>query len=279
LQTHQELTTYYSFFPLFSSYIYKLCSDLPSIRTSTLAVLADFEADNVCYLELRTTPRAIPAYSISKQRYVETVLNSIEEYERHTTRRLRTRLILSIDRRNSLEEAQEVVDVAIADKNRGIVGIDLCGDPSKGPIDHLAPAFARAKAAGLKLTIHFAESTGSSSDAELQTLLEWGPDRLGHVIHVNDMFKRAIVSKNIGVELCLSCNVHAKMITGSFADHHFGWWQRNHASIALCVGISGLEWTWKMLTRFRRTMSASSAARCLTSTVLQLNTSTSPRMT
>jgi len=116
-----------------------------------------------------------------------------------------------------------------------VVGIDLCGDPAKGPLDHLTPAFVRAKDAGLKLTLHFAEALVSATDEELALLLSWGPDRLGHVIHVNDSFKQQIVQGNIGVELCLSCNVHAKMITGTFANHHFGWWKDSGVGVALSV--------------------------------------------
>ncbi|KAE9969819.1 hypothetical protein EG328_006655 [Venturia inaequalis] len=198
-----DLTT---FFPLFSTYIYKLCSDLDSIRFSTLKVLADFEADGVIYLELRTTPRAIPQHNITKQKYVETVLDCIEKYELDPEHRLHTGLILSVDRRNTLEQANEVVELAKAFHNRGVCAVDLCGDPARIPIDHLAPAFEKARKAGLKVTLHFAEAPVSSSDKELWMLLSWQPDRLGHVINVHDELKRDIVKREIGVELCLSCN-------------------------------------------------------------------------
>jgi adenosine deaminase len=228
----------YRFFPLFSSYIYKLCSDLESIRFSTLSVLADFEADNVVYLELRTTPRAIPDQNITKQKYVETILSCINEYEQNLQHRLRTRLILSVDRRNTLEQAHEVIKLAKAYQTQGVVAVDLCGDPARTPIDHLAPAFREALKVGLKITLHFAEAPVSSSDEELWMLLSWQPDRIGHVINVNDALKQEIVRRKIGVELCLSCNVHAKMITGSYGDHHFGWWKDNHVGVALCVSFS-----------------------------------------
>lgn len=229
----------YRFFPLFSTYIYKLCSDIESIRYSTLAVLAEFEADGVIYLELRTTPRAIPDQSINKAKYVDIVLSCIDEYEKDPAHKLRTRLILSVDRRNTLTEAEEVIDLALKYRTTGVVGVDLCGDPQKGPISPFAPAFHRAKSSGLKITLHFAEAVASSSDEELRTLLSWEPDRIGHVIHVPDLLKKEIVGKSIGVELCLSCNVCAKMITGTFGDHHFGWWwESGHSGIALCV--SGL---------------------------------------
>jgi len=117
-------------------------------------VLADFEADNVVYLELRTTPRAIPGHDISKHRYVELVLSSIKEYEQDPKHQLRARLILSVDRRNTLEQANEVLDLAKSYQSRGVVGIDLCGDPAKGPINQFAPVFSRGKIGWFKN--HFA---------------------------------------------------------------------------------------------------------------------------
>jgi adenosine deaminase len=200
-------------------------------------VLSDFEADGVVYLELRTTPRAIPAQGIDKTKYVDLVLGSIEEFERNENRKMKTKLILSVDRRNTLDEAFEVIDLAKRYHCRGVVGVDLCGDPMKGPVTTFAPAFQEAKSAGLKITLHFAEAIASSTDEELWELLSWGPERIGHVIHVNDTLKAEIMDRRIGVELCLSCNVHAKMITGSFGEHHFGWWKKNYTRVALSVSF------------------------------------------
>lgn len=204
-------------------------------RFSTKAVLQDFQNDGVVYLELRTTPRAMPAEGISKEKYVTTILDELTMHNSDAKNTMRAYLILSVDRRNTLAEAQEVVDLAIKYKSAGVVAVDLCGDPAKGDIRIFADAFARAKAAGLKITLHFAESEGSASDIELSTLLSWKPDRLGHVIHVKDEFQQIIERENIGVELCLSCNVHAKMITGTYSDHHFGMWRHTSVPVALSV--------------------------------------------
>ena len=220
------------FFPLFSSYIYELCNDEESIRYSTVSVLQDFENDGVVYLELRTTPRAIPKQGVSWSLYVETVLSCIESFE---NTKMQTRLILSIDRRFTAIEAVEVVELAVANKPRGIVGVDLCGDPRKGNVSLYRDAFAKAKANGLGITVHFAEVPASSSDAELETLLSFEPDRLGHVINVPEKFKNEIARRKLGLELCLSCNVLARLTPGSFPDHHFGYWRDKGCPIALCV--------------------------------------------
>jgi len=225
-----------SFFPLFSRYIYALCSDLPSIVYTTDSVLQSFAADGVVYLELRTTPRAIPSANVTKSQYIEAILSCI--VKSNVTSRMKTSLILSIDRRNTPAIAEELVDLALTYRDQGVVGVDLCGDPACGDVSIFQPAFKRAKDAGLKITLHFAEAQQSSTDAELWKLLSFQPDRIGHVIHVPDDVKQEVVKRGLGVELCLSCNVHAKMITGSFGDHHFSWWWRKGCPIALSVCCS-----------------------------------------
>ena len=197
-------------------------------------MLQDFADDGVVYLELRTTPRAVPSHEISKRLYVETVLSCIEEFGDST---MKTLLLLSIDRKNALAEALEVVDLAIEYKPRGVVGIDLCGNPSKGDVSLYRDAFSKAKAHGLGLTVHFAEVPASSTDLELDTLLSYQPDRLGHVIHVPPHIKDEIARRKLGLELCLCCNVLAKLSSGGFPDHHFGYWRDKGCPIALGVSF------------------------------------------
>lgn len=77
------------------------------MRYTTLAVLRDFAADGVVYLELRTTPRAMPAAGLTEDGYVQTVLDAIAEFESeqgenlekpegHRRVGLKTKLILSV---------------------------------------------------------------------------------------------------------------------------------------------------------------------------------------
>ena len=166
-----------------------------------------------------------------------------------------TYLILSVDRRVTAAEALEVVDLAIKYQRRGVIGLDLCGDPSKAvDVSKFREAFEKAKDCGLKITLHFAEVPSSSSDEELQALLSFQPDRLGHVIHINDAIGEEIKSRKLALELCLSCNVSAKLTKGGFKGHIFGQWikEQNRGPIVLCVGRkSHLKQTPSVL--FRRT--------------------------
>lgn len=110
----------------------------------------------------------------------------------------------------------------------------------KGDITVFEQAFAKARSNSLKITLHFAEVPQSSSDAELEALLSYQPDRLGHVIHVPQKFKDVIAERELGLELCLSCNVLAKLTEGGFAEHHFGDWRKTKCPIALSTDDVGI---------------------------------------
>ncbi|EME80161.1 uncharacterized protein MYCFIDRAFT_63420 [Pseudocercospora fijiensis CIRAD86] len=241
LRPHGAYHDILTFFKLFDAYIYGLCDDIETVAYATGRVLQDFENDGVRYLELRTTPRESSETGMTKEIYVQTVIKAIED---HDTTTMPTYLILSVDRRNTASQAMEVVDLAMKYQDRGVVGIDLCGNPLKGEVSTFQTVFSRAKANGLKVTLHFAEVPESSTDQELRTLLSFQPDRLGHVINTSSEIDSMIEEQACGLELCLSCNVHAKMLpnAGRFADHHFGQWYSRPNAIALCtddVGVFG----------------------------------------
>lgn len=66
---------------------------------------------------------------------------------------------------------------------------------------------------------------------ELNVLLSFEPARLGHVIHTTLEICEEIVMRGIGLELCVSCNICAKMLPGhtdltGVMDHHFKYWWR-----------------------------------------------------
>ena len=173
---------------------------------------------------------------MSKDQYVAEILDCLEALDQDAFSAF---LTLSIDRKNTPTEALEVIHLAVKYQHRGVVGVDLCGDPSRPcDVSNFAEAFAMAKDRGLGITLHFAEVIASSTESELQTLLSFKPDRIGHVIHVNDSMKESIAQNNICLELCLSCNVHAKLIDGGFDTHHFNeWWQRKGRG-PIALGVS-----------------------------------------
>ncbi|CAK9782514.1 Metallo-dependent hydrolase [Cutaneotrichosporon oleaginosum] len=233
-----------TFFAHFNTYIYRLLCTPGALARATRAVLRGFADDGVVYLELRTTPRALPGAPADVG--VRVVLDVIEEWNRAES--MPVRLILSVDRaKHGPAEAEAIVDLALALRAEGrpVVGLDVCGDPAAPrPVAALRPAFARARAAHLPCVLHFAEIPAST--AELHELLDWRPRRVGHAIHTPPEIVERIVRERVGVEMCLSCNVLAGMLPCAeradarpgIADHHFGeWWRRGGA---ICLGTDDI---------------------------------------
>jgi adenosine deaminase len=257
--------TIISFFQIFNDYIYNLVNDQESIAYATRAVIEDFQRDGVRYLELRTTPRSIPGAGISREEYVKIVLEALSQYHKaqlnsgaNDTDLIEVHLILSIDRTMTASEADEIVNLVAKYSQSSpvpttarptsnlqlpppkVVGIDLCGNPTKGDVSVFTPSFLRAKTLNLKNTVHFAEVPASSTDHELTTLLSWHPDRLGHAINIPSHLKQVIKDRKLGLELCLSCNVLAEMTQGGFKGHHFGEWKDTECAIALSTDDVGV---------------------------------------
>ncbi|KAH7925686.1 Metallo-dependent hydrolase [Leucogyrophana mollusca] len=195
LQSGVPLTKINDFFSLFPA-IYALTSTPNALATATRAVIEAFlcaqpdrDAIPQCqYLELRTTPRCTP--HMSRQAYLSVVLDEIEKFPAAAAS-----LIVSIDRRMSESDVKECVDLAIQLRKGGrrVVGLDLCGDPTKGEVETFEGHFRRGKDAGLGVTLHIAELSSNLASESL-ALLNWRPDRLGHATFLSDDAKAQFFS-------------------------------------------------------------------------------------
>ncbi|KAA8899757.1 hypothetical protein FN846DRAFT_782115 [Sphaerosporella brunnea] len=235
-----------SFFPLFNSYVYKLCNTVDTVKFCTNSVLEEFANDGVIYFELRTTPRDDKKTGMTKEDYVEAILDSIREFEGGKIGQktgMKTKLILSIDRRDTDATATHVLDLAILYKSRGVVGLDLAGDPLVGDINSFRPIFAKAKEMGFGITLHFAEAELTSSDEELNILLAFHPDRLSHVVYTSDVIKRLIQRLKYTLEMVISGNIQTRVDPRIrvHRDHHFKYWYPEKTNpIAICTDDVGI---------------------------------------
>ncbi|KAF2763604.1 Metallo-dependent hydrolase [Teratosphaeria nubilosa] len=243
-----------SFFPLFDTYIYQLVNHADAVAYTTRRVLQDFQDDGVAYLELRTTPRQSLDTGLTKDLYVSTVNREVADWNASQANSMEhcmeARIILSVDRKMSAAEAEQVVDLALQHKHdpsqpnvpKCVVGVDLCGNPSRGDVSTFTHTFHRARTHGLGMTVHFTEIPTQTTPDELGTILSWAPQRLGHVIIVPAQAKEVIRERRLALELCLSCNVLAKLTIGGFGEHHFKLWNQTECPVALStddVGIFG----------------------------------------
>eukprot|EP00501_MAST-03F_sp_TOSAG23-6_P001615 GSMAST32.ASY1.ANO1.1682.1 assembled CDS len=196
--------------------IHKLVLDAETVARITREVLEDFAADNVKYVELRSTPRVVEQHGLTKRLYVKTVVDTLKHCEEMLG--IRARLILSINRKETLKDAFETLELAMefANTNDGstnyVVGLDFSGNPTISSFSAFYPVWKKAKESGLKLAIHMTPEEKSAVDTT--DILQFNPDRLGHAVCLNHDHKTYLLSqlqdknrKAIPIEICPTSNV------------------------------------------------------------------------
>lgn len=98
----------------------------------TSDVVKEFAADNVRYLELRTTPRDVPATRMTKSSHIASVVAAINAAVA-AEKNIVVRLLLAIDRQMCPADVDETLKLAEAygcHSDGIVVGLDLSGDPA-----------------------------------------------------------------------------------------------------------------------------------------------------
>ncbi|KZC04415.1 PREDICTED: adenosine deaminase-like protein [Dufourea novaeangliae] len=212
-----------------------------AVFQSTYDVIKEFQEDNVIYLELRSTPRAING-QMTKQEYIEAIIKAFQVCKTDFPD-IMVKLLISINRKQGYKAAEENIQLAIhyfKKYPQCVVGLDLSGDPMAG--DAFLELLKKARNAGLKIAAHCAEI---SNEIETKDILEFKPDRLGHCtcIHPNlqgsDKLFDMLIKSKIPVELCLTSNVQCKTVP-SYGSHQFKYLYEAGHPISLCTDDKGV---------------------------------------
>ena len=181
------------------------------IQRFTREVIADAAADNIRYMELRFTPVAltrIKEFSLADATdwVIESAQAAAAEYG------VETRLITSTNKHESVELAEEVIDLSIQRMDKGIVGVDLAGAEAEFPGEPFAPLYQKAKEAGLHVTIHAGEWGGPENVVEAIKVL--GAERIGHGVRVLEDAEAVALAKkhNIVFEVCPTSNYQSGVV-------------------------------------------------------------------
>jgi adenosine deaminase len=179
--------------------------------------VADAAADHIRYLELRFNPIALSrAQNFPLSDVVEWVCKTIESAQQDHD--IKVRLLLQIGREEKLSIAEQIVDLALAYRDQGIVGIDLAGDEVNYPPHPFAPCFERAWKAGLGVTVHAGE-VGSAENVRTAIRLLHA-QRIGHGVRVVENSEVVHFTRKEGVflEVCPTSNLQTGVVR-SFAQH------------------------------------------------------------
>jgi adenosine deaminase len=128
--------------------------------------------------------------------------------------------IFCLAREFSFQQNQIILDKAIKYRDRGVLGIDLAG-PEKINLElrlneaqRYERLFDRARAAGLKTTVHTGETSHTSGEGVLATLKHLKPHRIGHGIRAayNEEALNRLADTGVVLELCPSSNLDTHAI-------------------------------------------------------------------
>ncbi|KAI3765196.1 hypothetical protein L2E82_15224 [Cichorium intybus] len=231
--------------------IHIVTTDHKTITRITKEVVEDFAAENVVYLELRTTPKRNDSIGMNKRSYMEAVVEGlrsvnsleinfssydVEKCSGTNEKKIFVRLLLSIDRRESTQAAMETVNLALEMRDVGVVGIDLSGNPTIGEWATFFPALKFAREQGLEVTLHCGEVPNS---VEIQSMLDFLPGRIGHACCFQDEEWKKLKLSKIPVEICLTSNIRTESIS-SMDVHHFAELYKASHPIVLCTDDSGV---------------------------------------
>ncbi len=192
-------------------------------RVAYEAVL-DLAADGVVYAETRFAPSLLTAGGLDRHRVVEAALAGLEQGQGETGTVAR----LIIDAMRQDDDADEVAEVALRLRHRGVVAFDLAGPELGYPADRHLSACRMVREAGLGLTLHAGEADGPHSI--WVALQRCGAHRIGHGVRIVEDTKRLegeiaelgrlasyVRDRRIPLEVCLTSNLQ----TGGWtADQH-----------------------------------------------------------
>ncbi|HUQ42693.1 MAG TPA: adenosine deaminase [Candidatus Limnocylindrales bacterium] len=174
----------------------------------------DLARDGVVYAEIRYAPIFSTAAGMSLQDVVDAVSMGLARAEERYAITLRQIVCAMRDRLDSLEMAK----LAVANRDRGVVGFDIAGEEAGYPAERHLAAFQLCHRENFSITIHAGEGFGPPSI--WQALQICGAHRIGHGVRlIEDMtitggrvtelgpLATYVRDKRIPLELCPSSNV------------------------------------------------------------------------
>ena len=194
-------------------------------------MIEDMHKDGVVYIETRFSP----IFHTEKGLHWDDVLNAVlRGLERgHSDFGVEYGLIVCAMRNMKL--SQEMAELAVDFRERGVVGFDLAGEEGGYPPKKHVDAFEYIQRENFNITIHAGEAFGKES---IWQAIQWcGAHRIGHAtrliedigVEKHDRTKvtrmgylaQYILDKRIPLEICLTSNVDTGAVN-VLEEHPFG---------------------------------------------------------
>jgi adenosine deaminase len=216
----------------------------------------DLAADGVVYAEVRWAPEQHTEDGLSLEQVADAVLAGFRAGEQNAAaagNQIRVGAIATAMRHAA--RSREIAELAVAYRDRGIVGFDIAGAEAGFPPTRHLDAFEYLRRENYHFTIHAGEAFGLPSIWEA---IQWcGTDRLGHGVRIVDdigedgslgRLAQYVRDKRIPLEMCPSSNVQTGA-AASIATHPIGALRRRHFRVTVNTDnrlMSGTSMTREM---------------------------------
>jgi adenosine deaminase len=205
-------------------------------------MVEDMHKDGVVYVETRFAPVFHTAKKLHWEAIVSAVLRGLDRGKKD----FGVDYGLIICAMRNMNVSQEMAELAIDFRERGVVGFDLAGEEGGFPPKKHVDAFHYIQRQNFSITVHAGEAFGKES---IWQAIQWcGAHRIGHAtrliedIRVSDDDPTEVVSmgylaqyvldKRIPLEICLTSNVDTGAVR-SIAEHPFGIFHRYKFRVTL----------------------------------------------
>lgn len=199
-----------------------------SLERVAFEFIEDMYHDGVVYAEVRFAPVYHTTRGLTQDEVVAAVIRGLERGER--TYGVEWGLIICAMRH--MPTSLEAAEVAIRNRDLGVVGFDLAGGEHGFPPKKHVEAFQAIERANFYITIHAGEAYGPESI--WQALQYCGAHRLGHATRLRDDIEilpdgtmklgrlaQYILDRRVPLEMCLLSNLHTGACA-SLEEHPFG---------------------------------------------------------
>ena len=211
-----ELFSFQNFLAKFNTL--RLFYKSPEVITRiTREAVEDAARDNVKYMELRFTPVALSrAERFPLHDVIDWVVSSAQDASREFG--ILVKLIVSVNRHESPELAEQVAWLAVEHLDTGIVGLDLAGNEAEFSSRPFYGLFKEARQAGLHITIHAGEWGPAANVREALEAL--GAERIGHGVRIleDDSIIDLARERATPFEVCVTSNYQTGVVP--MADPH-----------------------------------------------------------
>lgn len=183
-----------------------------ALHRAAYELIEDAAKENVRYTEVRYSPMLHTKGGLRLTAVVEAVLAGLWDAQRDFG--VRSNVILCGIRNISPESSVRMAELAVAYKNRGVVGFDLAGAEYDYPAKHHLKAFHLVRDNNIAVTIHAGEAYGPTSIH--QAIHFCGAHRIGHGCRLREDgdLLHYLNDHRIALECCPSSNVQ----TGAVKD-------------------------------------------------------------